>query len=457
MKLHSYNCDQFSNCSKNFSLTDYLNFTIKNRFYTVLKLGTPVQKIKTWIDSNESGFYLLKNTCILNDSDFNENNSVTFHPDGYNAYGDCFTYYHLEGHAYNANDTFYLNNDIKDINKEITVNEITFAFIYEQIKSTFPLNINFHEYTGKSCASIGFRARYTGDIYENNNKNFLEMLKKRNIIDSYLVFIKYDDVGNEDYLFFGEYPENIYSEKYKTENSRKTQMKIYDGFEKKFGIEFDKIQSGNYIFNESKVDFNYNLGVIIGTNEYKKYIEENYFKEYLQNNTCEIKNMSNYIFYVCDKSKLKEKDIQKFPSLYMTQKTLNETFIINYRDLFLKKGDHTYFMVVFNSNGKDDKWTLGKIFLSKYDFVYNFDSKLIIYYVNNKEIINFDFNDIIKYIGLFFVLCIIFAFTCFLLSKAIFNKRKKTKKADELDEDYIFENPDTDADTDTDKALLGKI
>ena len=446
MKLYSYTFEQFSSLSENFSLTDFLNFTVQNKFYTELKLGTPVQKIKTWIDSNECSYYLLKNTCILNDSFFNENNSYTFHPNSYDAYGKYFTYFHRDGRAYNANDTFYLNNDINNISKEISVNEFTFAFIFEQINSTlFRPNPIIHEYTGKSCATIGFRFRYKGDIYEENSKNFLEMLKIKNVIDSYLVFIKYDDNKNENYLFFGEYPENIFSGKYKTENSRKTQIKIYDGFEKKYGIEFDKIQSEDYIFNDTKVVFDYNLGVIIGTNEYKKFIEENYFKEYFNKNICEIKNMNNYIFYVCDKNKLKDIDIQKFPSLNMVKKELNETFIINYKDLFLRKGEYIFFMVIFNSNNNDDKWTFGKIFLSKYVFVYNFDSKLIIYYVNdNNEVINIYFNDIIKFIGLLSILCVIFAIACILLSRAIFKKRKKTKKANELDENLIMENPEKD-------------
>ena len=61
--------------------------------------------------------------------------------------------------------------------------------------------------TGKTCATIGFR--FISNYQDLISKNFLLVLKDKNIIDDYTVFIEYDKNGNEKNIIFGGYVEEI--------------------------------------------------------------------------------------------------------------------------------------------------------------------------------------------------------------------------------------------------------
>ena len=53
---------------------------------------------------------------------------------------------------------------------------------------------------------------------------------------------------------------------------------------------------------------------------------------------------------------------------------------MNYKDLFKEINGKIYFLVVFN-NLPDSRWTLGDVFLRKYQFVFDNELKTIGYYV----------------------------------------------------------------------------
>ena len=62
---------------------------------------------------------------------------------------------------------------------------------------------------------------------------------------------------------------------------------------------------------------------------------------------------------------------------------------MTYKELFIEQNNEYIFSIVFdeNSDNKDATWILGKIFMKKYQLVYDLDRKIIGLYKenNNKE------------------------------------------------------------------------
>ena len=63
-------------------------------------------------------------------------------------------------------------------------------------------------------------------------------------------------------------------------------------------------------------------------------------------------------------------------------KKFNYTFELDYNDLFIKKGNKYFFLVIFPSS-YIEHFELGKIFLKKYFFFYDIDKKTINFYNKN--------------------------------------------------------------------------
>ena len=79
---------------------------------------------------------------------------------------------------------------------------------------------------------------------------------------------------------------------------------------------------------------------------------------------------------ICDKSRFR--DINKFPTLYFMHRELNKTFVFNYKDLFQEIGNSLVFSIVLDENEKYH-WAFGRMFLKKYQFVFDNDQKTITY------------------------------------------------------------------------------
>ena len=435
LKLTSYSNDYISSLpQESFSVSDFLNYIISNKIYTSIKIGTPPQEIKTWIDPDEYSYFLFKDICVLS-SKFDEKKSSTFKPITVNSRETFF--YQEYRNAFYANETIILNTDINNKNKEISVNNFPFMFM------TNPLNDSFfgerhnlkEEITNNSCATIGFRS--TKNYRDNISKNFLTTLKQYNIIDSYVIFLIYDKERNEDFLILGGYPEEILPNNYSSKNTEKTYITLYNRFKPQFGLKFDEVISGNNeSFYERNVAFHYNLGGILGIMEYEEYIKKNYFNFYLDNKICKFRILYKYTTYVCNKNNFTENDLKKFPPLKLKKSEINETFILDYTDLFLLKDDFYYFLIVFHETYKD-MWDFGKPFLKKYFFAFNFDSKLIIYYKETNKTVD---NPKTVYYFIIIVLCIILFIVCFLFGRRIYNNRRSGLiRARELEENYGYQ------------------
>jgi len=310
--------------------------------------------------------------------------------------------------------------------------------------------------------------------------SFLVQLKKAGKINNYTWFIYYGEKNKNDYLVLGCSPheftlpdtgQKIFQDMNLEEDFHNINDQLYID-KRKMEIIFDEIyltsnissleKDKDELFNETYYKFgflNTNIGCVIGTYTYRLYLEQNFFKEYLDNKKChnmtfkqrmDSVSQSFYYFY-CDDSLYQELK-NSFRPLVFKKVDLSENFVLNFHDLFRKINGFLTFLIIFkNDLYSNSKWVLGTPFLRKYQFVYDFGNKQIGYYHDKfrKEIYDDDIYDdggnnqngeknykfwiYFGYISLIVFLAAMLVILGFLLGKKVYNIRKK--RANELDDD----------------------
>ena len=384
--------------------------------------------MKAWINTEEYSYYIYKDTCVLN-SFYDENKSSTYSPNNefhffYNGYGK----------------TIYINESISFANKRI--NNFPIMFMKDPKNDDFfNQRYSINDITEKTCATIGLR--FIKNYNDKISKNFISILNDLDIIDDYIIFFDYDESGNEKFLLLGEYPEMVFKNKYIFKEDCSTNIKIYNRFKPQWGFQCDKILSGNIIIEKNDVALHHNLGVIYAPEEYKEIIENKYFSYYINKSICKKSNNGKYIFFYCNSKIIEEKE--KFPELKFIKKEFQEEFILTFDDLFFTKGNNSYFLIVFHRL-YDEIWELGKPFLKKYLFAYNFDNKKIIRYNRTKNIIikeekqnqKEEYNNKKTFFMYILLFSLIIGFICFLLGKILYKRNKNKITAKELENNFSY-------------------
>ena len=213
-----------------------------------------------------------------------------------------------------------------------------------------------------------------------------------------------------------------------------------------WNIEFTQVYFVNknnqrVLFNSRTASLEPSSNVIKGPEEYSQIINETIFKQLILENKCfeeSIKREDTIIVFYCHNTdEIKNYIKSRFSNINFLDRYLGEEFTLTNNDLFLEKGDKLYFLVVFDNLNSLITWILGKPFLKKYFFSYNYHKKVLAYYGSNKnsgEEIS-DNQWILIIITIFLI--VIFCSLGFLLAKFIY-KNKKKKDATELDEDSQY-------------------
>jgi hypothetical protein len=269
--------------------------------------------------------------------------------------------------------------------------------------------------------------------------NFFNNLKNVNAISSYIWYLKYIS-DSEGYLAIGQYPPEYTNRKevLKRANALPCQNENQNAYLCWF-LRFNDIKFGDIKVNRDRTaEITPELGFIVGTLEYKIKIEENYFCNILKDKCKQILSENNYYYYECDKNT----DVSSFKELVFSHQEFMYDFVLTKDDLFKVYGDKLYFLIVFDQYtyyGKN--WKLGKPFIIKYNFIYDTDNKLILFY-NNKELNDNSNNNnpqgsnLIYWIIIgFLVLCVIVMIVLVFIKIVI---KPKKKKADELTDDFEY-------------------
>ena len=215
--------------------------------------------------------------------------------------------------------------------------------------------------------------------------NFIQQLKNKKIIDNYNWYIRYnkDKTGE---LIIGGAPHEIRPENYLEEDLYMTQAKLINDlfyWEMDFSsIDlFDEKNNKKYNLGKDKGVISFNENFIHSSKEYFDNIVAIFFKPYIDKNICKLENIHKYsimnsVIY-CHHN-FTENDLKKFPVLLLQSNDLNYIFNFDFNDLFLKTKNVYIFKIMYS--GGHGYWKLGKIFLEKYPFVFNYDSKMFGFY-----------------------------------------------------------------------------
>ena len=262
-----------------------------------------------------------------------------------------------------------------------------------------------------------------GFEYRRNQENFLKQLYNKNIIENEIIFIDF----YQNKIFF-DYPKNISNIKYIKAN--------IDGFLINFSINLDKIytnlikknnNNNNYYsdFIENKffeIEFNFNLNGIVAPFEFKNYLINNlnllnYCEKisYIENNL--------YYYFKCKNSKILINNLKNI-NINFYNKFINFTFNLNLKD-FCEKENNNNFILKILFNEYYNNWILGKIFLEKYPFVFDYSKKLLGIIIKTEN--NNHFYIKIFYFFSYFILIIIILFLIRYL-KLLKTRKKRTNE-----------------------------
>ena len=424
-----------------------------NSTYTVLQMGTPPKEVNFYFNLNHAQINITDEGCS-NYNLYKRTNSSSFK-----------VAIELD-ESDQDNKTKYLVLDTLIFNFDINLTKI---LKIEEYPFYYSSNISRND--TDLCGNIGLSVMPYYYISDSEQvKYYTDELKK-------LGAEKYDDFSffhynNQDLLVNGvflqiEFPDLFHGVKgvswdhlnYRGHNN----YNLYWEISMK-EIYYNNVHSKNNIIFE----FNPLFELILGTNDFKSNISNDFFNSYINKGVCSIKEYNGLNYFECDSEKFTDKDICFFPTLYIANVHINHIFELNYRDLFIKINNKVYFKIVFPVEKLDyERWIVGKIFMRKYPVKFSPLSRLLGFYIQpnegdineeeksdekNPAHISNDNNNkngkIFIYV-IIIVVALIFTGLGLFLGKKIFYPRKK--RANELlDDNYQYEsevNKENDKDT----------
>ena len=208
-----------------------------------------------------------------------------------------------------------------------------------------------------------------------------------------------------------------------------------------------KKRAGHERKEYSKSNLVLNLGLMVGSNEYLKFIENTFFNHLIASNICQ-KNYAgtgweDYIIFSCNKDDF---NIEKFPNLFFHIKPNNLTFDISYKELFEQINNKYYFLIVFESY-ENGFWRFGNPFLKKFTFTYNGDNRQIGFYEKDNDAKLIKINEK-KYkfeltaLKIFFIIILFVIFIALVIFISYYFGKKcnllRKKLANELDDNFEY-------------------
>ena len=443
---------------ENFNGTDVIYYWGKNIIYSDSLIGTPPQKVSYIIESEDFETNLYQHMCDVSDSLYDKEKSETFYIEKViNSHG-------FMKNASRINETlyFYDNLNQKEL-KPFTNYKLVYSDNEKKVQGDL---YEYHDYT---CVNIGFLLKYSN--YGEDDYNIINQLKKSyQKIETYDFSFKYKSdtegvivIGAEPHIYD---PENYYEMQYRIVAAMGTN--IHNLFNYDFYLNFDRVYFSYFNYStrvEQERDVNvemgvrvkFDMGVIAGPRDYEKSIREVFFNKLFSDNICFIEDVIdkqyNYHFHVfsCDKKSAQDIIKIEFPTLYFEMKQFNKIFELTYKDLFREKNGKIYFLVYFKQNDYfADYFIIGKIFLKKYFFTFNQDTKMIGYYNEDlpggkkdevsSKILSFIKNEYL--IIIVSVLFVIFGIVGFFFGKAVYDtvRKKRVNELEDDDYDYVPED-----------------
>ena len=397
---------KYTKFDNHYNSTSFFNEYFKKEIILKFNIGTPLQEIKILVDQNSYCF------------NFKKDSSDIYFTDNYR-------------YSPRQSSTFYKTKNpvIYDLFYEVSADKFNF-----KEKDFYELEFLIENYTKLSnitylpVLGLDFPIFYTGIFCP----NLIYNLKQEKIINKLTWSLEYHNqfegrfvIGDELSVYDPiKFPNSNYSSIYFNSNSKFTL--IFDSIYSEDRWYNSKMNNNNTFFNLTEAFLNINFGLIIGTEQYKKYIDEKFFNALISRSICKIdiinyssfehnnKKFNNeyYVYNCYDKFftgniNARHPSINYynyFPNLIFVSKQLESKFELNNKNLFYHISDRYYFSIIFKKNinlNDKDIWYLGEPFYKKYPFTINYDAKRIGFYlekdkniiINERKNINGDANN----------------------------------------------------------------
>lgn len=385
--------------------SDFYSNIAQNRIYTTIKIGTPPQEIKVQIKM------LQFSLCVRNNTIYDNNTSSS-----YKKNGNEFSSYNVDYYrAISSNESFIIGNENKTLD-----------------------NIKFMLTTNSKYDSDGI---FGLQIHENNYLTYghglIHQLKLKKLINNEIFFFNYDSSKDEGELIIGEYPHSLdkFGDKYPKSQLETTSIHI-PSFDILYNVLFRSVYwDGKEIETSAIGKMNIEDGFIIGSKYYEDAVYK-FFKPHIINKKCKSQEVKVlYNTYICDD--YDGLNLSSFPNLIFYNSDTNYNLTITYKDLFVKKGNKIYFLIVFDNKRYNVQWTLGSIVLKNNMIVFDMDKRVIGFYdPNSAKYKKEKMNTTLYIIFISIAGLIIIALIGFILYKFVW--KKKGKKAFELKDDYDY-------------------
>jgi hypothetical protein len=341
---------------------------------------------------------------------------------------DYYTYVD-EYCLYNDDILFYDDVNLSK-NKAVNINFETVEKMPDNITGEFGLNI-FDR---------------VGRTYD----TFLGVLNSIKLIENYNWY--FDLSANdkkEAKLIIGSLPHDDFPIQYKKENLMLTGIYALNHdefmtmkFTRVFLVDNDKEKNITYEFNV-QAEFVYDSNIILGDPKYKDYLLKK-MKDLFNEKNCSIDiirdlDSTRYLTFIyCKKDKnVKNKLKEIIKPINFYSDNFNYSFELSQEEIIKEIGDYIFIQVLFSDFGS--RWNLGKIFTSKYTFVFNQGNKTIGFYIPKNSNDNYNIFNKYKYvwiIGSIIVFSAILISLGYFIGKYIYKSRKK--RANELLDEYDY-------------------
>ena len=440
------------------------NDYILNNIYIQMQVSQPYQNIIAKINSLDYELLMKK----VNKLPYDNLNSI-FSPESSSSYSIISSktdYANSNQNSKFVKDNFNLCNNY-DVNNRKCVNmqyynNINFIYFEQNIYDDEGKEIEIEKKYTYIEIGLNIKSHYRS---KDGKYSILNELKENKYISNNIWFIHYfkklnndNKIGDDEgIIVFGEDPTNFFGNKYNKDDISSCQgiNKNYD-YSNYWSIVFQELKQKSLkndnnkdvlIQNDLQGVINHNYNVIAGNKHYMDIIESTFFFQYVTQGVCHKKLANNkFYYYSCNTYSLNLKKIEEsFPSLYFKQNELGYTFELTPQDLFVQIEDRIFFLIVFYKNNPTGSFILGKIFLQKYFFSFDNESKKIFFYKDNNkntfgnmENIQMDlhwYNSnafIISLIILIFIFCL----AGFYVGRRVYKRRRTI--ANELQEDYDY-------------------
>ena len=268
--------------------------------------------------------------------------------------------------------------------------------------------------------------------------NFIHQLKEQKIISDFNFYFKFSKDFKNGKFYIGKLPSSFDKKKYIHVKADK------NGFGYQWMIIFQKIINDNHtIADHINTYISIETGFLKAPTDYQHFIINNFFNEFFNKSICfknNFESSDDWFYIYCNKNF----NIKLFKPLIFLYKNndLNFNIEFTYKDLFIKKGNYYFFLIIF---GKQKlTWDFGEPFFKKYKIIFDNENQIMSIYNKNFQSENNFLNEIKKNKNFFIsiiiiiILILIIIIISFYFIKFFKSMPRKKKSNELLDDNYEY-------------------